>query len=137
MKNSCFTVANLILCWLIVNILLPDNKLKSGCHNSGHPKVRSLHIWNLISKRFKRFARPFWRAKIFCEVKHLYRLSFQRLAPIGVTIDFTVQIWTVRYYLKFSPILGRCYFTSKRKILNLAMGLNPTPVRGWVFHRSV
>ena len=37
------------------------------------------------SERFKRFAHPFWRAKIFCEVKRLYCLSFQRLAQMGVT----------------------------------------------------
>lgn len=36
------------------------------------------------SERFKRFAHPFWRVKIFCKMKGLYRLSFQRLAKVGV-----------------------------------------------------
>lgn len=39
----------------MVNILLPDDDEKFRCPNSGHLDMHSMHICNLISKRFKVF----------------------------------------------------------------------------------
>ena len=63
------------------------------------------------SERFKRFAHLFCGAKIFCGAKRLYGLSFQRLAKVGENF----------------VLMQIMYFTSKRKTLNCAVGLNQSP----------
>ncbi len=43
-KEGSSFVANLILCWLMVNILLSEDTLKLASPNSEHPKVHNLHF---------------------------------------------------------------------------------------------
>lgn len=83
--------------------------------------MHNLHFWNLISERFKRFAHPFWWAKIFIWSETIVPYEFSTVSPNGRTKIIAI----VGENFSFTRI---DYFISKWKTLNLAIDLNSTPI---------
>lgn len=134
MKNSCFTVANLILCWLVVTILLPDDKVKFPSPNFGYPKVNNMHIWNLISEHFKRFARPFWRTKIFIQGQMLASSDFSTVSHWGRTKSFIMVIFVIEN--ENLIMYGENLFHFKVKYLKPCDGFKPNACEGMSFSQN-
>lgn len=111
----------------MVIILLPDDSEKFCCPDSGHLEAHNLHIWNLISKRFK----PLGELNSVHHLRWSKRLylsfEFSTISPEG-RIKSTILI----VFQKTDEIL----FPFKTKNLKpTAMGLNSTPIKRWVFRR--
>lgn len=88
-----------------------EDSLKLDCPNSGHPKVHSMHIRNLISERFRRFASKTgsigFKPNAY-KVMNFFKGVWERLTHGGTTENHIFppqagesqcfQIWKCKYH---------------------------------------
>lgn len=99
----------------MVNILLSDRVENSAVLILDIRKCIIYILENLISERFKRFAHPFWRAKIFIQSEALVSFEFKTISPNGRD--------------KYSSLhtFGEMLFHFKTKYIKPCSGFKPIP----------